>query len=149
MTALTCLELPATLILFIESFDLVNVILPADDLAIYCASQTDRDSTAAVALIASSTHVTFNNVRNQLSAFNFSSISKPRQPELFSFQFTEVNLRNVVLPKLSQLRDFESVLLGLVQSLSRVRCLIYAVYMATDLENVKELRAQCMMYLFL
>ena len=114
MTALTCLELPATLILFIESFDLVNVILPADDLAIYCASQTDRDSTAAVALIASSTHVTFNNVRNQLSAFNFSSISKPRQPELFSFQFTEVNLRNVVLPKLSQLRDFESVLLGLV-----------------------------------
>jgi hypothetical protein len=149
MEALTCLVLPAPLNRFIASFDLVNETLPADVLATYCTSQTDRDSTAAVALIESSTHVTSNNVRNQLSAFKFSSISKPKRPELFSFEFTEVNLRNVVMSKLTQLRDIESVLLGLVQSLSRVRCLIYAVHMANDLENVRELRAQCIMYLFL
>ena len=149
MTALSCLELPATLTLFIASFDLVKDTLPADELATYCNSQTNRDSTAVVESIASSTRVTSDNVRNQLSAFQFSSILIQNQPELFSFQFTEVYLKHVVMSKLSQLQDFESVLLGLVQKLSRVRCLIYAVYMANNLENVKELRAQCMMYLFL
>ena len=137
MTALSCLELPATLTLFIASFDLVNDTLPADELATYCTSQTNRDSTAVVESIASSTRVTSDNVQNQLSAFQFSSILIKNQPELFSFQFTEAYLKHVVMSKFSQLQDFESVLLGLVQKLSRVRCLIYAVYMANNLENVK------------
>ena len=127
----------------------VNDTLPVDELTIYCASQTGRDSTAAVALIASSAHVTSNNGPNQLSTFKFSSISNATRPELFSFEFDEADLRNVVMSKLSQLQDFEVVLSDLVQKLSRVRCIIYGLQMTPNLLKMNELRIQCILYLFL
>ena len=117
----------------------------------YCAVASERQSTAAIESIVSSTQISSAGGTNVLNKFKYNDIPPLSRPAFLSFNFDEDALENLLSSKFPSLA-FSDVLLDLTEKLTQLRSIIHSITWVDGVIKTahwSELRIQCMMMLFL